>query len=61
MGMKARVNELVFVTLVVMASGALKHLDVNFVLNVNFCLSFFFPLSFESRSRMIFFVRGYTP
>jgi hypothetical protein len=29
LGMKARVNELVFVTLVVMASGALKYLDVN--------------------------------
>jgi hypothetical protein len=27
--MKAHVNELVFVTLVMMASGALKHLDVN--------------------------------
>jgi hypothetical protein len=29
LGMKARVNELVFVTLVMIASGAFKYLDVN--------------------------------
>jgi hypothetical protein len=29
LGMKAHVNKLIFVTCVVMASGALKHLDVN--------------------------------
>jgi hypothetical protein len=29
LGMRARVNELIFVTLVVMTLGALKHLDVN--------------------------------
>jgi hypothetical protein len=48
-------------TLVVMASGALKHFRCKLVLIVNFCLSFFFPLSLESRSRMIYLARGYAP
>jgi hypothetical protein len=29
LGMRSRVNELIFITFVVMASGALKHLDVS--------------------------------
>jgi hypothetical protein len=29
LGMRAHVNELIFITLVVMALGVLKHLDVN--------------------------------
>jgi hypothetical protein len=32
LGMRTHVNKFIFVTLVVMASGALKHLDVNLYL-----------------------------
>jgi hypothetical protein len=61
LGMKAHVNELVFITLVMMASGGLEILRCKLVLNFNFYSSFFFPLSLESHSHMIFLVRGYAP